>query len=215
MVQPTPYLTIKQTGTTQQIIKKSEFICNIAPVSSQTEAEAFITKITTEHKKATHNCYAYLIGADDHVQRASDNGEPSGTAGVPILEVLKNNNLHDVCAVVTRYFGGIKLGAGGLIRAYSSTTAQAIKNLGIVKRVLLKKVALTLAYPNWDKLQNYFKNNPDIVVNAPEYTDKIRVELLIEQNNYAAHLQNITQLLAAKMQWDELGDSFTLVDYHK
>lgn len=99
-----------------------------------------------------------MTGDQDQIQRESDNGEPQGTAGVPILEVLKANKIHDVLAIVIRYFGGIKLGAGGLIRAYSSSCAQAIEAVGIVKRIIKTKVTITIEYPLWGKLQNFLTN---------------------------------------------------------
>ena len=105
-----PYLTIAKNTTYEQTIKKSRFICSIARVSSEEEAQQFITSIQAANKKATHNCFAYMIGDNDQIQRESDNGEPSGTAGIPILESLKLAKIHNVVAVVTRYFGGIKLG---------------------------------------------------------------------------------------------------------
>ena len=136
-----PYLTIKENGEATIEIKKSEFICSLARTETEEEARAFIDEIKTKHRKATHNCFAYMIGLNDEIQRESDNGEPSGTAGVPILEVLKNLELHNVTAVVTRYFGGIKLGAGGLIRAYSNATSNAIEKVGVVRwlKVILRK----------------------------------------------------------------------------
>ena len=131
-----PYLTLKQDGVIEIVIKKSQFICNIKRTETEEEARAFIEEIKTKHRKATHNCFAYTLGLNDEIQRESDNGEHSGTAGVPMLDVLKKNQVHNVCAVVTRYFGGIKLGTGGLIRAYGGAVAQALKELGIVKRVV-------------------------------------------------------------------------------
>ena len=112
-----PFLTIAKNTSNEMVIKKSRFICSIARVTSDEAAQQFINQISTENRKATHNCYAYMVGDRDQIQRESDNGEPSGTAGVPILESLQLAKLHNVVAVVTRYFGGIKLGAGGLIRA--------------------------------------------------------------------------------------------------
>lgn len=153
-----PYLTLKENGTAELIIKKSQFICTLARTETEAEAKAFIADIKAKHRKATHNCFAYMIGLNDEIQRESDNGEPSGTAGVPILEVLKNLELHNVCAVVTRYFGGIKLGAGGLIRAYSNATSHAIETVGIVKKVVQTELALTVSYSAFGKLQNYLEN---------------------------------------------------------
>ena len=130
-----PFLTIAQATKFELIIKKSRFICALQRVETEEEAQAFIKTVQTANRKATHNCFAYLVGDHDQVQRESDNGEPSGTAGIPILESLQLAKLHNVVAVVTRYFGGIKLGAGGLIRAYSNVTTKAVHQAGIVQRV--------------------------------------------------------------------------------
>ncbi len=112
------YFTVKQRGEHEIVIQKSRFIAHFARVETEEEAQDFIQEIKKQHWSATHNCSAYLIGEQDQIQKANDDGEPSGTAGVPMLEVLKKRELKDTVVVVTRYFGGIKLGAGGLIRAY-------------------------------------------------------------------------------------------------
>ncbi len=111
--------------------------------------------------KANHNCFAYLIGQNDQIQRESDDGEPSGTAGVPILEVLKRVGVHNVAAVVTRYFGGIKLGAGGLIRAYSNATSTALESVGLVNRVMQTAILTTINYANFEKLSYFFAATTD------------------------------------------------------
>src|SRR5690625_617238 len=122
----TKYYTVKKSGSTQLMIQKSRFIGYIKRVETEEAAQEFINSIKKKHYDATHNCSAYIIGEHDQIQKANDDGEPSGTAGVPMLEVLKKQNLKDTAVIVTRYFGGIKLGAGGLIRAYGSTTSEAI-----------------------------------------------------------------------------------------
>ena len=121
------FRTIKEDGQVQEEIKKSRFICHAKRVYSEEEARDFITAIKKEHYKATHNCSAFIVGERSEIKRTSDDGEPSGTAGVPMLGVLENHNLTNLCVVVTRYFGGIKLGAGGLIRAYAGSVALAVK----------------------------------------------------------------------------------------
>ncbi|WP_337020026.1 YigZ family protein, partial [Oceanobacillus massiliensis] len=132
------YYTVKREGNGQQIIQKSRFIGYVRRVESEEAAHDFIQEIKKKHHDATHNCSAYIIGEHDQIQKANDDGEPSGTAGVPILEVLKKQHLKDTAVVVTRYFGGIKLGAGGLIRAYGSTTSHAINETGVVERQLMQ-----------------------------------------------------------------------------
>ena len=121
------FKTIKEDGMVQEEIKKSRFICHVKRVYSEEEARAFIAAIKKEHYKATHNCSAFIVGERSEIKRTSDDGEPSGTAGIPMLGVLENHNLTNLCVVVTRYFGGIKLGAGGLIRAYSHSVAESLR----------------------------------------------------------------------------------------
>ncbi len=123
--------TIARNVRVEQVIEKSRFICTLRKVSSEEEAQAFIKEIKKEFWDATHNCSAYLV--DDRSQRSSDDGEPSGTAGVPMLGVLQSRELTGTAAVVTRYFGGIKLGAGGLVRAYSGSVAQAVEEAGLAE----------------------------------------------------------------------------------
>ncbi|MDP4171543.1 MAG: YigZ family protein, partial [Bacillota bacterium] len=132
------YYTVKMAGEHEIIIDKSRFIAHIARAETEEQAQEFIQRIKKEHLDATHNCSAYLIGENDLIQKANDDGEPSGTAGVPMLEVLKKRKLKDTVVVVTRYFGGIKLGAGGLIRAYGKSVSEGINEVGIVERTLTR-----------------------------------------------------------------------------
>lgn len=140
------YRTIKENTIYEIEIKKSKFICFLKRVKDEEEALEFIEEIKKEHWKATHNCSAYTIGLNDEIQRAHDDGEPSGTAGVPMLEILLKRELKNVAAVVTRYFGGIKLGAGGLIRAYGGAVKEAVDHVGVIERQLQQLMDLTVSY---------------------------------------------------------------------
>ena len=140
------YRTVGQVGEAEIIIEKSQFIGYAAPAGTEEEALEFIQTIKKKHRDATHNVPAYVIGENNAVQRFSDDGEPSGTAGVPMLEVLKNEDLRDTVLVVTRYFGGIKLGAGGLVRAYTKAAKAALEAAGIVTRVLHQVVQVSIDY---------------------------------------------------------------------
>ena len=177
-----PYLTIAKNTTYEQTIKKSRFICSIARVSSEEEAQQFITSIQAANKKATHNCFAYMIGDNDRIQRESDNGEPSGTAGIPILESLKLAKIHNVVAVVTRYFGGIKLGAGGLIRAYSNTTTEAIHQAGLVQRIKQAILKITVTYALHDPLLYYLKEN-NLEVAGEEYGVNVETSIYVNETD--------------------------------
>ena len=207
-----PYLTIKENGEAMIEIKKSEFICSLARTETEEEARAFIDEIKTKHRKATHNCFAYMIGLNDEIQRESDNGEPSGTAGVPILEVLKNLELHNVTAVVTRYFGGIKLGAGGLIRAYSNATSNAIENIGVVRKVVQTELSLKVSYSAWGKLQNYLENNQVNVSDTVFMTDVTAV-VYVDTPEVESFTATIVDLMNGQVEVEEGQEKYVEVPY--
>jgi len=151
---PDQYRTVARAGVHEIEINKSRFICALAPVASEEEAQAFIARIRSEHPTARHHCFAYVLGADAGVQKASDDGEPGGTAGVPMLQMLLRREIRYAVAVVTRYFGGIKLGAGGLIRAYGGVVGEALDTLGTVTRRRLRLVTVTVGHQRAGKLEN-------------------------------------------------------------
>lgn len=195
-----PYLTIKNAGKYEIDIKKSQFICNIARTETKKEADDFIAHIKKEHASANHNCYAYVLGLNNEVMKQSDNGEPSGTAGAPILNVLEQLELRNVTAVVTRYFGGIKLGAGGLIRAYSNATSQAITQLGVVKRLPQTEVTLTIAYPLQGKLEHLLEEQ-EITVIATQYTDRVALTIALNTPEYEEKTTLINDFLNAQVKF--------------
>ncbi len=174
------FITIAKNTSFEMVIKKSRFICSIGRADTEEAAQDFIAQVQTANRKANHNCFAYMIGDKDQVQRESDNGEPSGTAGVPILESLQLAKLHNVVAVVTRYFGGIKLGAGGLIRAYSNVTTNAIHQAGLVQRVLQTAVDITVSYAQHDKLL-YFLKEQQVEVADEAYGVDVTVTIFVDQ----------------------------------
>lgn len=173
------YYTVRQEGQDEIIIQKSRFIGYVRRVESEEEALGFIQDIKKKHYDATHNCSCYMIGENNEIQKANDDGEPSGTAGVPMLEVLKKQNLKDTAVVVTRYFGGVKLGAGGLIRAYGNTTSQAIKTTGIVKRILMQGVSVTVEYGLLGKLENVLRQS-DHVLETINYLENVEFIVYVE-----------------------------------
>ncbi|WP_027108849.1 YigZ family protein [Lacticigenium naphthae] len=166
------FKTIRTDGSHEIILKKSRFICHLKRTATEEEATRFIQQIKQKEKKANHNCSAYIIGEHDEHQRAHDDGEPSGTAGVPMLDVLKKQELKNVTAVVTRYFGGIKLGKGGLVRAYSTAVSEAVKELGVVERSLYQEIHLTVPYTLSGKTENSLKESSYILRDI-QYTDKV------------------------------------------
>ncbi len=148
------YRTVAREGVHEIEISKSRFICALAPAATEEEAQAFIARIRKEHPTARHHCFAYVLGADGSVQKASDDGEPGGTAGVPMLQMLLRREVRYAVAVVTRYFGGVKLGAGGLIRAYGGVVGEALDMLGTVTRQRFRLAAVTVDHQRAGKLEN-------------------------------------------------------------
>ncbi|MCA0984688.1 YigZ family protein [Halobacillus yeomjeoni] len=173
------YHTVKTEGSEEVIIQKSRFIGYVRRCETEEEAQAFIQEIKKKHSDATHNCSAYMIGEHDLIQKANDDGEPSGTAGVPMLEVLKKRGLKDTAVVVTRYFGGIKLGAGGLIRAYGGTTSTAIDATGVVRRQLMKQMKVTVDYHLLGKLENEVRNSK-YTLDTINYLENVELIIYVE-----------------------------------
>lgn len=188
---PESYFTIAGGHTYEQVIKKSRFICSLERVHSEPEAKAFIEQISTANAKANHNCFAYVLGDHDEIQRESDNGEPSGTAGVPILQALQHTGVHDTIAVVTRYFGGIKLGAGGLIRAYSGTTANALHEVGLIQRVLQDTVILTVPYALHDQV-TYYLQQANMTISDQQYGVAVTITTFLDHDQLAPTTEALT-----------------------
>ena len=174
------YRTIKEDGQVQEEIKKSRFICHAKRVYSEEEARDFITAIKKEHYKATHNCSAFIVGERSEIKRTSDDGEPSGTAGVPMLGVLENHNLTNVCVVVTRYFGGIKLGAGGLIRAYAGSVALAAKEIGIIEIKEQAGIQIHMTYAQYQEYGNFLKEH-NLMELETNFTDQVDTMIFIDK----------------------------------
>ncbi|GAQ52761.1 YigZ family protein [Streptomyces acidiscabies] len=148
------YRTVARAGVHETEVNRSRFLCALAPAATEREAQDFVAAVRKEYADATHNCWAYVIGADASVQKASDDGEPGGTAGLPMLQMLTRRDMRYVVAVVTRYYGGVKLGAGGLIRAYGGAVGEAIDTLGTITRRRFRLATLTVDHQRAGKLQN-------------------------------------------------------------
>ncbi len=176
------YRTVEQLGQDEVVIEKSTFIGYAKPVENEEAALAFIQEIKKKHRDATHNVPAYVLGEHNEVQRCNDDGEPSGTAGVPVLEVLKKENVRNVAIVVTRYFGGIKLGTGGLVRAYTKGAKIALESAKIITRVLYQTVIVSVDYTLLGSLQNQLKLKQygiqDIV-----YEDVVHLHVWVEEED--------------------------------
>lgn len=189
------YYTVKGYGENEIEIERSRFIAHVARAETADEALEFIHKIKKKHSNATHNCSAYLIGENDQIQKANDDGEPSGTAGVPILEVLKKKKLKDTVVVITRYFGGIKLGAGGLIRAYGKAASEGLNASGIVERRLMNIMHIKVDYNLLGKLENELRSS-SFLLKEIHYLEKVEFETYVEINqtdvfiNWATEITN-------------------------
>jgi uncharacterized YigZ family protein len=187
------YLTVKEHGEHEIVIQKSRFIAHVARAETEEQAQEFIQKIKKQHWNATHNCSAYLIGENDQIQKANDDGEPSGTAGVPILEVLKKRKLKDTVVVITRYFGGIKLGAGGLIRAYGKATSEGLEATGIVERKLMCIMHTTVDYTWLGKLENELRSSV-YEIKEIHYLEKVEIETFVEEGKIKSFKEWMVEL---------------------
>ena len=178
-------MIIDENITSELIINKSRFITYLYKVKSKEEIENYLTNLKKEYKDATHYCYAYVIG---NKEKANDDGEPSGTAGIPILNVLKRNSLNNILCVVIRYFGGIKLGAGGLLRAYSNSVSEALKVSNIIEYVPTLKIKIVFKYDNLNTINNLLINSNIIY---KEFDVNITYEVIITETEYTNIIDNL------------------------
>lgn len=168
------YKTLHKFGVDEYIVEKSTFIGYAKPIKTEEEAIEFINEIKKKHKDATHNVWAYTVGKTMNIQRYSDDGEPQGTAGIPTLEVIKKEDLRDVVVVVTRYFGGVKLGAGGLVRAYTKGAKIGIDAAKVIEKVMYKEVRIKIDYNQLGKVQNEIMNM-NYFVKDTIYEDNVEI----------------------------------------
>ena len=177
------FITIKEDSYDEFVEKKSTFITHLIRINSEEEAREFIQKMKKKHYDATHVCSCYVYGDNNEITRANDDGEPSGTAGAPMLDVLVKNEIKNVCATVIRYYGGTKLGTGGLVRAYGGGVINALKNATLVERKDAFEVRLELDYSLNGKIE-YEIGKTNFIVNNLEYTDKIVYTIYVMQEDY-------------------------------
>ena len=177
------FITIKENSYDEFVEKKSTFITHLVRITSEEEAREFIQKMKKKHYDATHVCSCYVVGDNNEITRANDDGEPSGTAGAPMLDVLVKNEIKNVCATVIRYFGGTKLGTGGLVRAYGGGVINALKNATLVERKDALEIRLELDYSLNGKIE-YEIEKTNFIVNNLEYTDKIIYTIYVMEEGY-------------------------------
>ncbi|HEZ7990151.1 MAG TPA: YigZ family protein [Ruminococcus sp.] len=200
------YYTVSEAAEASFIEKRSEFIGYIAPVKTDEEAVNFINTIKAKHRKAKHNVYAYIL-RKDNISRYSDDGEPQGTAGVPVLDVLQKRGLTDVCVVVTRYFGGILLGGGGLVRAYSHAASLACDAAHTMDMCLCHRLKICTDYGMYGKLTYILPNFETITVNS-DFADSVTLELLVLSKKLSALISEITEITNGSAEITDCGELF-------
>ena len=200
------YYTVSEAAEASFIEKRSEFIGYIAPVKTDEEAVNFINTIKAKHRKAKLNVYAYIL-RKDNISRYSDDGEPQGTAGVPVLDVLQKRGLTDVCVVVTRYFGGILLGGGGLVRAYSHAASLACDAAHTMDMCLCHRLKICTDYGMYGKLTYILPNFETITVNS-DFADSVTLELLVLSKKLSALISEITEITNGSAEITDCGELF-------
>lgn len=198
--------TIVKDFSQEIVIEKSRFICTLKKVNSEAEAQEFIKAIKKEFWDATHNCSAYIV--DEMAQRSSDDGEPSGTAGLPMLEVLRKNKLTNTAAVVTRYFGGVKLGAGGLVRAYTNSVAEAVRATGIAQKVLISRFSFMYDLNDVGKILNILYQQQLFEIADVEYGLQAKVILKMKDSDKETAEAWLTESLNKVVQLEREGSEF-------
>lgn len=209
-----PYAAPETIFSHEIDIKKSLFITHILPITTEEEAQEQLALFRKKYKDATHNCYAWRIGTTRVLEKSGDDGEPQGTAGHPMLHVLQMNRLTNVLAIVTRYFGGIKLGAGGLTRAYSSSLAETVKLASIVTYTPYEAYRLTLPYTAVGGFENYSKDT-DIRVKDRSFTDKVEITYLCLPENAAKHEKTFTDLTGGKALLEKIDEVYVKIPMEK
>ena len=194
-----PYKTLIKRADDSFIINKSRFIGYGCPCETEEEALAFLQEIRTKHKDATHNCYAYIIGTNMGVMRYSDDGEPGGTAGMPIIEVMKARGVTNCAVVVTRYFGGVLLGAGGLVRAYSQGAAAALNACGVGVMHPTARYLMEIPYPMLNRMDHFLKGEP-VIVEDKDYTDRISYTLIVRCADEEGFLARVTDMSEGRVE---------------
>lgn len=202
------FRTLHSYGSDEYIVEKSKFIGHAKPVQTEEEARMFVEEIKQKYKDATHNVWAYTIGQSMNIQRYSDDGEPQGTAGIPTLELIKKEDLRNVVVVVTRYFGGIKLGAGGLVRAYTKGAKLGLDAAKIVEKRPFVRVEIEIEYTLLGKIQNELSNN-NYFVKEIEYADKVKINVFCESEKTEGLNKMILELTNANARVS-FGDEFYL-----
>lgn len=201
------YLSVSGETVNETVIERSRFICRIRRVESEDDARAFIEEVRKEHSTATHNCYAYVASEDGNIMKFSDDGEPQGTAGMPMLEVLRNRKLMMTAAVVTRYFGGIKLGAGGLVRAYSGAVASCLNCAKIVSNELSSELKIRVSYELYPIFLKYIAGKKLCTVNS-EFDRDVEITCVLPRISEKTFTDGLTDYLLGRVCVEKSGEYF-------
>ena len=196
------YLSVYSATMYEKVIERSRFIAHCAHAESEEEARAFIETVRARHSLATHNCYAFVADSAGNLMRFSDDGEPQGTAGMPILDVLRSKKLFETAVVVTRYFGGIKLGAGGLVRAYAGTAAEALEDADIREFTPCRELFFTVGYENFDALKKFFAMR-GCTLKDTQYSDKVRVCVAVKSADAGGFVSAARDFMAGRAEIGE------------
>jgi len=198
------YKTILLSGTSEWTVEKSKFIGYAKPVKNENDAVQFIDRIKKEHYRANHTIPIYIIGSKMEVQRYSDDGEPSGTAGLPVIEMLKKEGITDICLVITRYFGGIKLGTGGLVRAYTQSAKNTIGNCRVVEMKTYNHITFRINYDMQGKIEYFLRNYEPVLISEVIYLDQVTYRLFVKPEFYNEFKYEIKEISADKISIEEI-----------
>lgn len=201
------YKIVYEGGEGEIVEKKSRFIATVRPVESEEEASAFIAEMKKKYWNATHNCSALVVGEHNEIQRSNDDGEPSGTAGHPMLDVLLGEGIHNAAVVVTRYFGGTLLGTGGLVRAYSKAVQEGLRNCVVLEKKQGVCLQLETDYTGVGKIQ-YILGQRGLTITNSEYTDKVTIEILVPKEEIVSLKEEITEGTSGRTKYLEETEVF-------
>jgi uncharacterized YigZ family protein len=204
------YQTLRGAASWEDEVKKSRFIAYVKPVETEKEANEFIAAIKKRNKDARHNVPVFVLGQDQELQRYSDDGEPSGTAGIPILEMIKNKGLTNLAVVVTRYFGGIKLGTGGLVRAYTHVAQRAFDEAGIVSKTLLSKIVVKVDYSMHGKVQNFIYDSK-YILDKTEFDDSVHMFIYARPEDEDEFTKSIVNITNGKASMERSDSGFHII----
>ncbi len=201
------YMTVRQAGHNEVTIQKSRFIGYASPCATEEEAIRYIQAIREQHREARHHCYAYIIGSNSGIMRYSDDGEPGGTAGMPMLDLLKKEQTVNCCVVVVRYFGGILLGTGGLVRAYTQGCKLALEAAEIVRMELSDVIQCRVNYSLWNSIQ-YALKNMDILVGGVQYLDTVEFEYAVRKKDSEESIRTLLNKTDGKLEYKILEEAY-------